>query len=90
METTETKKKKTISETKCTCNACGHIWHFGKKEKTENAMNALHNFGKAMSCCGGCAPAVLIKDKEVTDLKQCPQCKSHNVKFEEVSYEVDR
>ncbi|MGB7957227.1 MAG: hypothetical protein WCF77_00065 [Minisyncoccia bacterium] len=89
MQSTETKKK-AITETKCTCNQCGNVWYFGKKDKAAATGAAMANCGKSMMCCGGCAPALLIHDKKVTDLKQCPKCQSRNVKFEEVSYEVDR
>ncbi len=83
------KKKKIIKEKKCTCNVCGKIWHYGKEEISEQKGNKLANVGKAMMCCGGCWPALLIQDKKVVNLNQCPQCSSKNVKCEEVEYEVD-
>ena len=56
----ETKKTgKQISETRCTCRACGHVWFYGKQEKKLNDANAMANLGKAMMCCGGCTPAIL-------------------------------
>ncbi len=81
-------EKKTIKETKCTCNACGKIWHYGKKDLSEQRSAQLANASKALMCCSGCWPALFIKDKKVSDLTQCPQCGSRNIKTEEVSYEV--
>ena len=52
-------KTKTITETRCTCNACGKVWHYGKQEQLESAGAAMQNLGKSMTCCSGCAPAVL-------------------------------
>lgn len=94
MDLWKSKEKKapvqSVKETKNTCNACGKVWHYGKQEVREQKMNAIHNAGKAMSCCGGCMPALLIKDKQVVDLKKCPSCGSKNIKTEEVSYEVNK
>jgi len=88
--TKESKKgePKIIKETKCVCVECGKVWHYNKKDSFENNMNKISNAGKAMSCCGGCVPALLIKDKKVTDLKRCPSCNSQNVKCEEITHEI--
>ena len=83
------KQPKIIKETKCTCVQCGKVWHYNKKDSFENKMNKISNAGKAMSCCGGCVPALFIKDKKVVDLTRCPSCNSNNVKCEEISYEVN-
>jgi len=83
-------KTKTIQETKCTCNACGKVWHYGKQDKLQNFGAAMGNLGKASACCGGCVPALLIPDKKVVDLKKCPECGSKNIKTEIVEYEVNR
>ena len=58
-------KRKTIKETKCTCNACGKIWHYGKKDLSEQRNAQLANASKALMCCSGCWPALFIKDKKV-------------------------
>lgn len=81
---------KTIKETKCTCNACGNIWFFGKQEALENAANAMGNLGKNMMCCTGCLPALLIPNKNVMDLGKCPKCGSRAIKSEEITHEVDQ
>lgn len=88
--TPQEQNKKAIQETKCTCGACGKIWHYGKKDILEQKSNNLANVGKKMMCCGGCAPALLIKDKPVIDLGKCPQCGSKNAKCEQVEYEVNK
>jgi hypothetical protein len=79
---------KTIQETRCTCAACGNVWHYGKAEQAENAANTVANAGKAMMCCGGCFPALLIPDKKVVDLDKCPKCGSKAVKKEMVEHQV--
>jgi hypothetical protein len=80
---------KIIKEKKCTCVECGKIWHYDKKDAFENNLNKVSNAGKAMSCCGGCIPALLIKDKEVVDFERCSSCSSKNIKCEEISHEVN-
>jgi hypothetical protein len=81
-------KVKIIKETKCTCNACGRVWNYGKKDMDEQRSAKLNQVGKSLMCCGGCLPALLIPNKEVIDLAKCPQCGSRNIKTEEVTYEV--
>jgi hypothetical protein len=79
---------KKIKETKCTCAACGNVWYYGKTEALEATGAALQNAGKAMMCCGGCFPAVLIPDKKVVDLNKCPKCNSQAITKEVVEHEV--
>jgi DNA-directed RNA polymerase subunit RPC12/RpoP len=79
---------KKIKETKCTCNACGRVWYYGKEEVTASQLDALSNISKTMMCCGGCLPAILIADKKVVDLNKCPDCGSKAVLKEEVVHEV--
>ncbi len=89
---------KRIQETKCTCQACGNIWYYGKKELWDNRADRMINFGKEgsnlgsdMMCCGGCLPALFIPKeqvKQVKDLNKCPKCNSSAVRKEEVVHEV--
>ena len=79
---------KKIRETKSTCNSCGHIFYYGKTEELEAASAALQNVGKAMMCCGGCLPAVVIPDKKAVDLNKCPKCNSKALTKEVVEHEV--
>ncbi|KKS12530.1 MAG: hypothetical protein UU67_C0051G0004 [Candidatus Daviesbacteria bacterium GW2011_GWB1_41_5] len=81
-------KLKEVKETKCTCEACQNVWFYGKEEEKERKMNQIHNAGKAMACCGGCLPALLIKEKQVVDLDKCPKCGSRAVKKEVVTHNV--
>jgi DNA-directed RNA polymerase subunit RPC12/RpoP len=81
-------KTRQITETRCTCQACGHTWHYGKMEALEAAGAAMQNAGKAMMCCTGCVPALLIPDKKVTDLNKCPQCNSRAITKEQVTHDV--
>jgi len=81
-------KAKEIKETKCICEACENVWFYGKEEESERKMNQLHNASKVMACCGGCLPALLIKEKEIKDLNKCPKCGSRAVKKEVVVHNV--
>ena len=90
--------KKQIMETKCTCQACGKTWYYGKKELQQNKGKEIENFGKDMSncgsdmmCCGGCFPAAFIpkeQKNQIKDLNKCPDCNSSAVKKEEVIHEI--
>jgi ssDNA-binding Zn-finger/Zn-ribbon topoisomerase 1 len=81
-------EKKVIKETKCTCNACGHVWFYGKQETREATSAVLGNLSKSMMCCSGCLPAIFIPDKKIIDLNKCPKCGSRAVTRETVSHEV--
>jgi len=92
-------KKKMIKETRCTCEACGNVWYYGKEEawanageKLENFGNSMSNAGKDMMCCGGCVPALFIpekQEKKSKDLNQCQNCGSKAVKKEEVTHVIE-
>lgn len=79
---------KTVTETKNTCESCGREWYFGKQDERDRKNAQLHNASKGLMCCGGCVPALLIKDKEVKELKQCPNCGSRAIKQEKVTHYV--
>jgi predicted nucleic-acid-binding Zn-ribbon protein len=81
-------KPKQIKETKCTCQACGNTWFYGKEDVRENKMNTMSNAGKGLACCGGCLPALLVPDKKVIDLGKCPKCNSKAIKKETVIYDI--
>lgn len=83
-------EKKTITETRCTCNSCGKVWHYGKQEQIQNVGNAMSNVGKSMSCCTGCLPAVFIPDKKVVNLNKCPECGSKNIRKEQIVHAVPK
>lgn len=77
-----------IKETRCTCQSCGNVYHYGKAEALENAGNSMQNCGKSMMCCSGCVPAVFIGNKPVKDLKKCPKCGSRAITKEVVTHTV--
>ena len=79
---------KEIKETKCVCEACGNIWFYGKLDENKEKANKIANASKALACCGGCLPALLIKDKEIKDLDRCQKCGSRAVKKEMVVHHV--
>ena len=79
---------KKIKETKCTCKACNKVWFYGKQEQRENRSSKLHNASKAMMCCGGCLPALLIRDKKVNNLDKCPDCGSKAIIKETIIHDV--
>ncbi len=81
-------KKKEIRETKCTCQACGNVWFYGKQDQLKSAGDAMSNCGKSMMCCSGCAPAIFIPNKQVIDLNKCPKCGSKAVQKEIVTHYV--
>ena len=84
---------KKIKEIKFECKNCGNTWFYDKKEykkhKIENKGKTLQNAGKKMMCCTGCLPALLIKDKNIEKLDECPECGSKAVEKEEVIHEID-
>jgi len=77
-----------IKETRCACQSCGFVYHYGKAEEIENCGNAMQSCGKTMSCCTGCVPAAAIKTQPVRDLNKCPKCGSRAVTKEIVTYTV--
>ncbi|MBB5172422.1 hypothetical protein [Texcoconibacillus texcoconensis] len=90
---------KKIEETKCTCQACGNVWYYGKDEvqknfgeKLQNLGSDMSNTGKDMMCCTGCLPALFIPEKQknnnITDLDTCPNCRSKAVTKEKVVHDV--
>lgn len=80
-------QKKIVKETKCTCNACGKVWYFGKQDLLQQRGEAMSTAGATLMCpcCAGCFLPFMKKPQ---NLKQCPQCQSKNVTTEEVSYDV--
>jgi len=76
---------RTISETKYTCKACGRVWYWGKKDQTQNALNAVANAGDSMSPCSCCFPR---PQRTVVDPTKCPNCGSRDSESELVVHEV--
>jgi len=82
------KKPMEVRETRCTCAACGNVWCYGKGEVQKNSAAKMHQVGKAMMCCGGGFPALLIPNQEVVDLDECSKCGSKAVRKEIVTHHV--
>lgn len=78
-----------ITETKCTCLSCNNIWHYDKNEQIQNAGVAMQEAGKAMMCCTGCFPALLVPPKQIKDFNKCPKCGSKAIKKEQIVHEVE-
>jgi len=91
--------EKQIKETRCTCQACGKVWYYGKQEfrknKADHMANSsaeISNCGTDLMCCGGCLPAAIIPrdhGKQIKDLNKCPDCNSSAIKKEEVIHNVE-
>jgi len=77
-----------IQETKSTCQACGHVWFYGKQEVLTSRNDALLNVSKALMCCSGCIPALLIPTKTPIDLNKCPKCGSKASRQEQVVHDL--
>jgi len=77
-----------VTETKCTCTACGNQRFYGKGEAISNCGAQMQNFGKGMMCCTGCLPAIFISDKEVKDLDKCPECGSKAIDKKQITHYV--
>jgi hypothetical protein len=77
-------KTKKVTETRCTCQACGNVWHYGAAEAFENFGNAMSDAGKACTC-----PCCCMGSKKTTkDLNKCPKCGSKANKKEQITHEI--
>jgi hypothetical protein len=82
-------EKLKIKETKCTCQACGNIWYYGKQEMSRYVGDSLQDVGKAMTCCcTGCLPAAFLPDSKPIDPSKCPKCGSRDCEKTEVEHDV--
>ena len=79
---------KQIQETRCTCLACGKVWHYGKSEVYGNYAAMCRNAGKTVSACTCCWPMSYMS-REKTDINKCPSCGSNAVKKEQIVHEVE-
>lgn len=79
---------RTIQETRATCAACGNVWHYGKIDEMDATSDQLHNAGRAMMCCSGCLPALLIPERKPAELGKCAKCGSTAVTKETVEHTV--
>ena len=89
-----------LKETKCTCQVCGNIWHYGKGEYLQNkgqrminSANQSSNCSSDLLCCSGCWPAAFLPKAQqvpVKDLTKCPKCNSSAITREEVIHGVSK
>ncbi|MDO8537697.1 MAG: hypothetical protein Q7S21_02330 [archaeon] len=73
------KKDSTISETKCTCRACGNVWHYRKNEELSK---------RAQKSCSNCGFKSYAGGQDLTE--NCPKCNSKNFSCEDVKYEIPK
>lgn len=80
-------KKEYVCEWACKCNNCGKSWAY--LDEVENKMNSQirNNACNSAMICNPCVSmaagnANTQLDKQIKELKQCPNCKSSNVKRE--------
>ena len=78
-----------IEETRCTCRNCGHVWFYGKGERAQHVGASMQEAGKAMMCCTGCVPALMIPTKQTVDPTKCPQCGSRAADSETIVHDLD-
>lgn len=94
----EEKTVKSLEETKCTCQACGNVWYYGKQEYRENmglrlinSANQDSNCASDLLCCSGCLPAFFIPRNPhmpIKDLNKCPKCNSSAVKKVQIIHDI--
>ena len=82
-------KRDYVCEWKCKCNSCGRVWHYlDSVERNMKSTMSANAFTQLGNCCNPCVAAPLANantqlNKQIADLKSCPDCKSSDVKKEE-------
>jgi len=87
-ELTWKEKLQYVKEWHCKCNECGKTWNY--LSKVENEMNRQQGLNACLqtgNCWNPCVGAITSNanvqlSKQLKELKQCPKCKSGNVKRE--------
>lgn len=81
-----------IKEIKCTCNECGHIWHYLDSDVQRLRSQAFGNtmVGAGM-CCNPFGTLFINKSldisRELEKFSKCPKCNTSNITKEEKFYE---
>jgi len=76
-----------MKETKCTCQACGNIWYYGKKEAVEAKLTGLNKFGDTLIRIGHGGIAWLIPESGKKDIvNKCPKCNSSAIAKEQIMH----
>lgn len=88
LKTEETGWGTRISETKCTCDACGRTWFYGKLDESKGTSAALPDLGKSKPVSSCCLSAIVIPNQETIDINKCPGCGSRAVSKQRVVHAV--
>lgn len=81
-----TDKKNYLKEWACVCNECNEKWNYLAEVETKmNSQIFTNACVQTGSCCNPCVGLAASNantqlNKQVSELKQCPKCKSSNVK----------
>jgi predicted RNA-binding Zn-ribbon protein involved in translation (DUF1610 family) len=69
-----------VKETRATCKACGHVWHYTWDDRVVEVAGELQ-------CCPCCLP---FQAKPKVGTEKCPKCGSSAISRETVVHEVDQ
>ncbi|MFH1962665.1 MAG: hypothetical protein ABIJ30_07315 [bacterium] len=70
---------KKVKETRATCKACGHVWHYtGEDRVTDVSAQA--------QCCPCFQP---FQKKPKVETSRCPKCGSSAISREKVVHEIE-
>jgi hypothetical protein len=75
----------TITETKATCQACGHVWHYLPSDALRSTGEQLQRIGMDMTPCCCCLSGLTQRPKPID---QCPNCGSRAAQKERVTHTV--
>jgi predicted nucleic-acid-binding Zn-ribbon protein len=70
-----------VSETKVTCQACGHIWHYSNRDTLNKVSDALMDLNSVK---------IFGQDSNSSDFDKCPKCGSRAIRQEKVEYKVEK
>ena len=86
-------KKKVITEIKCKCNSCSHVWHYLPSEEKKVKSGQCWS---AYGMCTCCLPLQLYSkneslkwEKEMDKFKKCPKCGSVNITKRKIEHEIN-
>ncbi|MEK6829476.1 MAG: hypothetical protein AABY15_05065 [Nanoarchaeota archaeon] len=86
------KQNNKISEIKCKCKECGHVWHYLSSEEQRAKSGAFWGACGMTSCC---FPIQLYSKQEtlkwqdkLDKFKRCPKCGSVNITKKEIEHDI--
>jgi len=68
-----------VKETRATCGACGHVWHYATEDRVTDVAGQLQ-------CCPCLMPC---QAKPKVETSRCPKCSSSAISREPIVHEVD-